>query len=71
MSDTLTEASDKADTPDYSKTLFLPQTEFPMRAGLPKREPDWRARWVEQDIYRRQREKAAGKPKFILPDGPP
>ena len=71
MSDTLTEASDKADTPDYSKTLFLPRTEFPMRAGLPKREPEWLARWVEQDIYRRQREKAAGKPKFILHDGPP
>lgn len=56
---------------DYSTTLFLPETEFPMRAGLPKREPDFIARWKAMDLYRRQREAAAGRPKFVLHDGPP
>ncbi|WDR06610.1 isoleucine--tRNA ligase [Devosia rhodophyticola] len=56
---------------DYSATLFLPQTEFPMRAGLPKREPDWLARWEEMDIYAMQREQARDRPKFTLHDGPP
>ncbi|MHB2167034.1 isoleucine--tRNA ligase [Alsobacter sp. R-9] len=56
---------------DYSKTLFLPQTEFPMRAGLPQREPQLLARWQETNLYRRLRETAAGRPKFVLHDGPP
>jgi isoleucyl-tRNA synthetase len=59
------------DTPDYSKTLFLPQTEFPMRAGLPQKEPELLARWRALDLYGRLREAARGKPKFVLHDGPP
>jgi isoleucyl-tRNA synthetase len=62
---------DKPTQPDYSQTLFLPQTEFPMRAGLPQREPDILARWARLDLYRRQREQAKGKPRFVLHDGPP
>ncbi|MBN9060931.1 MAG: isoleucine--tRNA ligase [Rhizobiales bacterium] len=58
-------------TRDYSKTLFLPQTDFPMRAGLPQREPDILARWAKIDLYRKLRETAAGRPKFVLHDGPP
>ena len=50
-----------ADTPDYKDTLNLPQTEFPMRAGLPKREPDWLARWEKIGVYDRLREKARCK----------
>jgi isoleucyl-tRNA synthetase len=56
---------------DYSETLFLPKTEFPMRAGLPQKEPDLLARWSKLDIYRRHREQAKGRPRFILHDGPP
>ena len=58
-------------TRDYSKTLFLPQTDFPMRAGLPKREPDWLARWQETGLYERLRRDSAGREKFVLHDGPP
>ncbi|UOM33367.1 isoleucine--tRNA ligase [Acuticoccus sp. I52.16.1] len=58
-------------TRDYSKTLFLPQTDFPMRAGLPKKEPEWLAKWKEMDLYKRLREVSAGREKFILHDGPP
>ncbi len=57
--------------PDYKDTLCLPQTDFPMRAGLPKREPEWLARWEEIGIYERLRDKAAGRPPFTLHDGPP
>ena len=56
---------------DYSKTLFLPKTDFPMRAGLPQREPEILAKWEKDDLYRAQRAKAAGRPKFVLHDGPP
>ncbi|MBL9058371.1 MAG: class I tRNA ligase family protein, partial [Rhodobacteraceae bacterium] len=59
-----------ADTPDYRDTVFLPETEFPMRAGLPQREPDWLARWEKIGVYDRLREKA-GRPAFTLHDGPP
>ena len=59
-----------ADTPDYKDTLNLPETEFPMRAGLPQREPGWLARWADIGIYDRLREKQ-GRPPFILHDGPP
>ena len=56
---------------DYSETLFLPETEFPMRAGLPQREPDILARWAKIDLYKRLRETSAGRPRFVLHDGPP
>ena len=56
--------------PDYRDTVFLPETEFPMRAGLPQREPDWLARWERIGIYDRLREKQ-GRPSFVLHDGPP
>lgn len=56
---------------DYSKTLFLPQTEFPMRAGLPQREPELLKRWEEMDLYGKLRESARGRAKFVLHDGPP
>jgi isoleucyl-tRNA synthetase len=56
---------------DYSKTLFLPRTDFPMRAGLPQREPELLARWRELDLYGRLRAAGKGRPKFVLHDGPP
>jgi isoleucyl-tRNA synthetase len=61
----------KSDAFDYSKTLFLPQTDFPMRAGLPQKEPEILAAWAKQDLYGRLRAAAKGRPKFILHDGPP
>jgi isoleucyl-tRNA synthetase len=56
---------------DYSKTLNLLQTEFPMRGNLPAREPDMQKWWDEIDIYSQVRAHREGKPKFILHDGPP
>lgn len=56
---------------DYSKTLNLPQTEFPMRGNLPQREPEILQKWQETDIYQRVQENNQGKPKYILHDGPP
>ena len=56
--------------PDYRDTVFLPRTDFPMRAGLPAREPGWLARWDELGIYDRLRQKP-GRAPFILHDGPP
>ncbi len=63
--------TDTADKIDYSKTLYLPQTDFPMRAGLPEKEPLLVKRWQEMDLYRRLRDDAAGRPKYVLHDGPP
>ncbi len=56
---------------DYSETLFLPQTDFPMRAGLPQKEPELLKRWQETDLYRQLRDEAKGRDKFVLHDGPP
>lgn len=56
---------------DYSKTLNLPQTEFPMRASLPEREPQLLEYWKREEIYQKKNALAQGKPKFILHDGPP
>ena len=61
----------ESSAPDYSQTLFLPRTEFPMRAGLPQKEPELLARWHERDLYKRIRETSAGRPRFVLHDGPP
>ena len=56
---------------DYRDTVFLPKTDFPMKAGLPQKEPGIQARWEEQGLYERIRESRAGREKFILHDGPP
>jgi isoleucyl-tRNA synthetase len=56
---------------DYSETLFLPKTDFAMRAELPKREPDQLARWARMGLYEKLRKAGKGREKFILHDGPP
>lgn len=56
---------------DYNKTINLPKTDFPMRAGLPKREPEMLKRWEDQDLYHELLKKNEGKPLFNLHDGPP
>jgi isoleucyl-tRNA synthetase len=56
---------------DYKDTLNLPKTSFPMKANLPKLEPDMLARWDEMDIYSRIRQASANRPLWILHDGPP
>ena len=56
---------------DYNKTIQLPKTDFPMRAGLPKREPEMLKRWEAEDIYHQLLKKNEGKPLFNLHDGPP
>ena len=56
---------------DYNKTINLPKTDFPMRAGLPKREPEMLRRWNDMDLYREMLKKNEGKPLFSLHDGPP
>ncbi len=61
----------RPDVTDYRETVFLPQTDFPMRAGLPLREPEWLARWARIGIYDRLRERSGGRAPFILHDGPP
>ncbi len=62
--------ADTTETPDYKDTLNLPKTDFPMRAGLPKREPQWLERWEKIGVYDRLREKEGRQP-FTLHDGPP
>ena len=56
---------------DYNATLNLPKTDFPMRAGLPKREPEMLKRWEEEHLYEEMLKKNEGKPRFSLHDGPP
>jgi len=56
---------------DYKDTIFLPKTDFPMKAGLPKREPELLARWAETGLWGRLRAQSAGREPFILHDGPP
>src|SRR5579859_1715044 len=60
-------------TADYKNTVFLPATDFPMKAGLPDLEPKLLARWKQMDLYGKMREqaKAEGRPQFVLHDGPP
>ncbi len=57
--------------PDYSATLYLPKTDFPMRAGLPKKEPELLAHWEQTGLTEKLREAGFEKPKFVLHDGPP
>ena len=56
---------------DYKDTLFLPTTNFPMRAGLPKKEPEFLKRWADMGLYQALREDAKDRPNFTLHDGPP
>lgn len=56
---------------DYKHTLNLPQTEFPMKASLSQREPEMLKRWQDMDLYAQIRQHSAGRPSFILHDGPP
>jgi isoleucyl-tRNA synthetase len=63
--------STKTDARDWSATLFLPKTAFPMKAGLPQMEPKLLERWAKIGLYHRLRETAKGRPKFVLHDGPP
>ena len=56
---------------DYKATLNLPSTAFPMKAGLPQREPEILQRWNSIDLYRKLRQIGEGRPKFVLHDGPP
>jgi len=63
--------SDNASATDYRSTLNLPDTAFPMRGDLPRREPGWVEEWNEKGIYQRLRDARRGAPKFILHDGPP
>ena len=65
--------TEPAETPkqDWRDTVFLPKTDFPMKAGLPQKEPGILARWQEQDFYAELRNRRRGREKFILHDGPP
>jgi isoleucyl-tRNA synthetase len=56
---------------DYKDTLLMPQTDFPMRGNLPKKEPEIQAKWEEMDIYKKVQERTKGRPMFVLHDGPP
>ncbi len=56
---------------DYRDTVFLPQTDFPMQGGLPKKEPELLARWQKEDLHGKLRAQGAGREQFILHDGPP
>jgi isoleucyl-tRNA synthetase len=66
-----TSAEAASDAFDYSKTLLLPETPFPMRAGLPEKEPQILRSWEEMDLYGRLRRAARGRDRFVLHDGPP
>src|ERR1044072_1122319 len=63
--------ADAPPKPDYHSTVFLPRTDFPMKAGLPQKEPAILARWEAEDLYKQLRQDCAGKDKFIFHDGPP
>ena len=58
-------------TDRYRDTVFLPKTDFAMKAGLPQKEPEFLKRWAEMDLYRKLREQSAGRPKYVLHDGHP
>ncbi|MBT9458181.1 MAG: isoleucine--tRNA ligase [Burkholderiaceae bacterium] len=63
--------TDQSSKPDYRSTLNLPDTPFPMRGDLPKREPGWVKEWDDLGLYKRLRDARCGAPKFVLHDGPP
>ena len=62
MTDTPTEAPAR----DYRGTVFLPQTAFPMKGDLPKREPQWLERWQRLDLWAKLRARSAGRPPFVI-----
>ncbi len=64
-------ANATANATDYRSTLNLPDTPFPMRGDLPRREPGWVQQWSDDGVYQRLREARHGKPRFVLHDGPP
>lgn len=71
-SETPNPSDDQAsETRDYRETLHLPKTDFPMKAGLPKREPEMLTRWQDLDLYKQLREQSAGREKFVFHNGPP
>ena len=63
--------TDKPAGIDYRETVFLPKTDFAMKAGLPEREPALLKRWEDMGLYKKLREQSAGRPKYVLHDGPP
>jgi isoleucyl-tRNA synthetase len=63
--------TDKPAGIDYRETVFLPKTDFAMKAGLPEREPQLLKRWEDMGLYKKLREQSRGKPKYVLHDGPP
>ncbi|MEM7690023.1 MAG: isoleucine--tRNA ligase [Pseudomonadota bacterium] len=65
------DSEQRAKDREYKDTVFLPKTPFPMKAGLPQKEPGIAARWQDMDLYRTMRDARAGREKFILHDGPP
>ncbi len=69
MNDAPQKSAKKTDR--YRDTVFLPKTDFPMKAGLPQKEPELLKRWAEMGLFRRLREQSAEREKFILHDGPP
>ncbi len=71
MTDTNTPAKPEKKPNVYKDSVFLPKTAFPMKAGLPKAEPEWLKRWNAIDVYGRQRKAAKGRPQFVFHDGPP
>src|SRR5690606_33839764 len=64
-------AAQMAEKTDYKATLNMPRTDFPMRASLPTREPEQLKKWEEMDLYNLVQRATAGRPKFVLHDGPP
>src|SRR5689334_2696853 len=70
MSKTPDKPEKAAESPDYRATLFLPATDFPMKAGLPEAKPKWLTHWAQIDLYGKLRARAKGRPLFILHDGP-
>jgi isoleucyl-tRNA synthetase len=71
MSDAPSPATPKPAAADYRKTLCMPDTPFPMRGDLAKREPMWVGQWQEKKLYQQIRQASAGRPRFVLHDGPP